>query len=81
MFLDEERQHDKSGTLLACKRVAVLELAAIRFRSDFDSRLPGKAQRLSFDIAPHERPICEPRCPSSTQCGGILNAPRSSAYP
>jgi hypothetical protein len=61
MFLDEKRQHDKSGTLLACKRVAVLELAAKRFRSDFDSRLPGKAQRLSFDIAPHERPICEPR--------------------
>jgi hypothetical protein len=48
MFLDEERQHDKSGTLLACKRAAVLELAAKRFRSDFDSRLPGKAQRLSF---------------------------------
>jgi hypothetical protein len=35
MFLDEKRQHDKSGTLLACKRVAVLELAA----NDTEKRL------------------------------------------
>jgi hypothetical protein len=81
MFLDEEWQHDKSGTLLACKRVVVLELAAKRSRSDFDSRLPGKAQRLSFDIAPHEKLICEPRMSQFDAMRGILNAPRSSAYP